>query len=273
MSVRVLIVDDEPLALDRLRLAFRAVPGAALVGEARNGREALQQIEHLRPDIVILDIQMPGDSGLDVARAALAMTEPPEIVFATAFDTYATEAFDIEASDYLLKPIRVDRLRAAIDRAQRRLDARAAGSRIGELELIVHALRQRQPSAAEASQYETEIWAPRPGGVSRVPIDNVVWIEAARDYLLLHTPHRSFILRETMNNIGARLDPERVLRVHRSAFVNKSHIENIERHGRDGVALTLGNGAIVRVGASYRASVLSALGAFVPNRKSQTSTQ
>lgn len=270
MNIRVLLVDDEPLALDRLRIAFRAVADASVVGDARNGQEALQKIEELHPDVVILDVQMPGGNGLDVARAAATMDEPPEIVFATAFDAYATEAFDIDASDYLLKPIRLDRLLCAIDRARRRLDARAAGSRIEELELIVQALRQRPAQAIEVSRYEAEIWAPRPGGVSRVAIDNLVWIEAARDYLLLHTLHRSFILRETMNNMGARLDPERMLRAHRSAFINKSHVQNIERHGRDGVAVTLSNGAVVRVGATYRESVLAALGAYIPNRKSET---
>jgi DNA-binding LytR/AlgR family response regulator len=264
MTLRVLIVDDEPLALDRIRFAMQAASNATVVGEARSGSEALKQVHALMPDIVLLDVQMPSGSGIDVARKLQAMRAGPEVIFATAFDSYAAEAFDLDASDYLLKPIRDDRLLSAIDRAVRRIEARRAGERIAELELVVQALQQ--PNGTPGAEYEAEIWAPRPGGVSRLPIENIIWIEAARDYLLVHTAHRSFILRETMSGIGKRLDPARMLRVHRSAFVNKSKIEAAARFGRDGVSLTLTNGAVVRVGATYRDPVLRAMGAIIPNR-------
>ena len=265
MTLRVLIVDDEPLALDRIRFALRAASDATIVGEARSGAEALKQVDALMPDIVLLDVQMPGGGGIDVARQMQAMRPGPEVIFATAFDSYAAEAFDLDASDYLLKPIRDDRLLSAIDRAVRRIEARHAGERIAELELVVQALQR--PSETPGAKYSAELWAPRPGGVSRLPIENIIWIEAARDYLLVHTLHRSFILRETMGGVGKRLDPERMLRVHRSAFVNKSNIETATRSGRDGVRLTLTNGAIVRVGATYRDAVLGAMGAAIPNRR------
>ncbi|MGE3839747.1 MAG: LytR/AlgR family response regulator transcription factor [Hyphomonadaceae bacterium] len=264
MNLRVVIVDDEPLALDRLRLAFRAISGAAIVGEARNGEEALALIGHHAPDLVLLDIQMPRGNGLEIARRLAQGGTGPEVVFATAFDTYATEAFDIDVSDYLLKPIRIDRLQAAIDRARRRLEARLAGERISELELVVDALRKREPAAAP--RFESELWAPRPGGLSRISLDAIIWIEAARDYLLVHTAHRTFAIRETMSNLGARFDPQRLLRVHRSAYVNKASIEAVERQGRDALTLTLSSGAVVRIGASYREAILDALGAVVPNR-------
>lgn len=268
MSLRVLIVDDEPLALSRLRVAFRAVPEAVIVGEARSGADALEQIEALRPDVVLLDVQMPDGNGVEVARRLQVRSDGPEVIFVTAFDSYAAIAFDLDASDYLLKPVHIDRLQAAIGRAERRREARQAGERIIELELVVQALRGQSNEAQPKTRYEDELWAPRPGGVARVPIQNVIWIEAARDYILVHTGHRSFILRETMNSLGDRLDPAVMLRVHRSAFVNKTRVDRIERFGRDGINLILANGAIVRVGATYKDAVLGALGTSIPNRRS-----
>ncbi len=264
MKLRVLIVDDEPLALDRLRFELERAADVLVVGEAQSGAEALKKCGSARPDVVLLDIQMPGGSGIEVARKFQTMPAAPEVIFATAFDSHAAEAFNLDASDYLLKPIRADRLLSALERARRRIQARQAGERIAELELVVEALRQ--PAGSSAPQYDGEIWAPRPGGVSRIPIESVIWIEAARDYLLVHTAHRSFILRETMNGMGRRLDPGNMLRVHRSAFVNKTMVDAASRCGRDGVTLTLRNGAIIRVGASYREDVLAALGMFIPNR-------
>lgn len=265
MTLRILIVDDEPLALDRIRIALRAANDVAIVGEARTGAEALKQCAALKPDIVLLDIQMPGGTGVEVARRLQSAKVGPELIFVTAFDSFAAEAFEIDASDYLLKPIRADRLLSAIDRANRRMSARRAGDRIAELELVVQKLSQ--PTLSTASSYDAEIWVPRPGGLSRLPVENIVWIEAARDYLLVHTEHRSFILRETMSGMGRRLDPIRMLRVHRSAFVNKAMVADVARCGRDGVSLTLTNGAIIRVGASYREEALKAFGASIPNRK------
>lgn len=264
MNLRILLVDDEPLALERLRAVIADATGAVAVGTARNGAEAKAQAATLRPDVVLLDIQMPGPDGLEVARILKRLPQPPEIVFVTAFDHYAAEAFDLDVSDYLLKPIRADRVQAAILRARRRLEARNAGERIEELELVVKALRQsRGPTEP---RYEEEIWVPRPGGASRVPVDNIVWIEAARDYLLMHTQHRSFILRGTMADMAARLDPQKIIRVHRSAFVHKDQVDAVERAGRDGLDLILSNGTTVRVGANYRETAMNVLGITVARR-------
>lgn len=265
MTLRILIVDDEPLALDRIRIALQAARGVSIIGEARTGAEALKLCAALNPDVVLLDIQMPGGTGVEVARKLQAAHESPELIFVTAFDSYAAEAFDLDASDYLLKPIRADRLLSAIDRARRRINAQQAGERIAELELVVQKLSQ--PMKPSIASYDAEIWVPRPGGLSRLPVENIIWIEAARDYLLVHTAHRSFILRETMSGMGRRLDPKQMLRVHRSAFVNKAMVGAVSRCGRDGVNLTLTNNAVIRVGASYREEVLKAFSATIPNRK------
>ncbi len=277
MTLTVLIVDDEPLAIDRLRIGFRGLAGARVVGAARTGEEAIDLIASLTPDVVILDIQMPGRTGLEVARAVRETNSAgPEVIFATAYDAYAPEAFEIDASDYLLKPIRFERLQIAIDRARRRIEARRAGERISELELVVGALRESVVTAqggAAPGPYEFEIWIPRAGGLARVPVANIQWVEAARDYVLIHTDHRSYIVRETMAGFGARLDPSQVLRVHRSAYVNRRHVESVDRIGRGGLRLRLASGAEVPVGMSYRNAVLAGLGTEgVAERKADAAT-
>ena len=267
MTLSVLIVDDEPLALDRLRLAFRTIDDARIVGHACDGEEAVALAAKLTPDLIMLDVQMPKVTGIEAAKALRQFENTPEIVFLTAFGAYASDAFDVEAADYLLKPVRIDRLRAAISRAKRRIDARRLGERIDELELILHALRAREHQPVAKQAYDTEIWAPRRGGLSRVPIGNVIWIEAAGDYLLVHTLHSSFMMHQTMAGLAKRLDPTVMLRAHRSAFVNRYHIESAERIGRDGICLTLSTGAEVRVGANYRAAIQAALKGPIPNRR------
>ncbi|HRD44943.1 MAG TPA: LytTR family DNA-binding domain-containing protein [Caulobacter sp.] len=277
MTLTVLIVDDEPLAIDRLKVGFRGLAGVRVVGSARSGEEAIDMIAALTPDLVILDIQMPGRTGLEIARVMKETSEPgPEVIFATAYDAYAPEAFEVDASDYLLKPIRFERLQIAVDRARRRIDARRAGQRISELELVVDALRDSvaaAPGGAAQSLYETEIWIPRAGGLARVPVANIQWVEAARDYILIHTEHRSYIVRETMAGIGGRLDPSLVLRVHRSAYVNRLHVESVDRTGRGGLRLRLAGGAEVPVGMSYRNAVLTGLGTEGGDRKSDVTVR
>ena len=258
--LRVFIVDDEPLALDRLKQALRAIDGAQLVGQASNGKTALKGIEDTSPDLVLLDMKMPELSGLDVAAALKAGDTATEIVFVTAFDSFASEAFEVDAADYLVKPVRLDRLESAINRAARRREAREAEQRVEELELVVDALRKSQSARRKAPLYDEELWAPRAGRLARIPVDSVIWIEAARDYMLVHTAHRTHILRETMANLEKRLDPDVFVRAHRSALVNTSHIVATEKNGRDGLVLQTISGSRIRVGLGRRASVKARLG-------------
>lgn len=251
--MRVLLVDDEALALDRLRTFFGDIEGAEVVGQARDGDEALVEIQRLHPDLVILDIQMPGRNGLRAA-AELKIDPRPEIVFVTAHEHYAPDAFDVDAADYLLKPVRFDRLRQAVDRARRRREMREQAARTGQLEEEVAQLRSSGPVGLEDNGF----WVPERSGQRRVPIESIDWIEAARDYVLLHTNVRSHLLRVTMTALEEKLTGTPLLRVHRSAFVRPDKVVEVKRENRS-LSLVLADGAIVQVGPSYVTAVKAAL--------------
>lgn len=236
--MRLLLVDDEPAALERLAALLGQVPDVEIVGAARNGREAAEAVEALRPDLVLLDIQMPERSGLAVA-AALPPEDRPEIVFVTAFELYAADAFEVEAADYLLKPVRFDRLRQAIERARRRRTMRAAAARI------------EQAQDAPIEEDLDGFWVQVRAGYVRVPLSQIDWIEAAKDYVLLHTATRSHIHRATMTALERKLNPAELMRVHRSAFVRPARVRQVLRLGKGLISLVLEDGVEVAVGPSY----------------------
>ncbi|USQ94736.1 LytR/AlgR family response regulator transcription factor [Caulobacter sp. RL271] len=245
MELKVLLVDDEPAALERLSALFAQIPDTRLVGVARNGREAGQAIAELAPDLVMLDIQMPELSGLALA-SELATETRPEIVFVTAFEVYAADAFAVEAADYLLKPVRFDRLRQAVERARRRRTLRKA------FELA---------EAAPVRENDLDgIWVATRQGHVRVAVAEIDWIEAAKDYVLLHTATRSHIHRITMSALEQALDPAKMIRVHRSAFVSPDRVEAVNRLGKGLIALVLRDGVAVPVGPTYVKAVQARLG-------------
>jgi two-component system LytT family response regulator len=252
--MRVLLVDDEGLAIDRLATLLRDIDGVELVGTATSGDEALERIAMLRPDLVILDIQMPGRDGLRTA-ADIPIDPRPEIVFVTAHDHYAPDAFDVDAADYLLKPVRLDRLTQAIGRARRRRALREQANIAGQLAEQVETLRSNIAEHRE----EAGFWVPERQGQRRVQLDTINWIEAARDYVLLHTDMRSHMLRITMSALEAKLGGGALLRVHRSAFVRPDRVVEIRREHRS-VTLILTDGAHVPVGPSYLAAIEATLG-------------
>jgi two-component system, LytTR family, response regulator len=254
--MRILLVDDEQLALDRLRVFFGDIEDVEVVGEARDGDSALRLVEELRPDLVILDIQMPGRNGLRTASDI--MVDPrPEVVFVTAHEHYAPDAFDLEAADYILKPVRFDRLRVATERARRRRGLREIAARADQLEAEMRILRDDR--SAIARKPDPEIWVPERHGQRRVPIETIDWIEAARDYVLLHTELRSHMLRATMSMLEEKLAGTALIRVHRSAFVRPSKVAEVRREART-MSLILQDGTSIQVGPSYTDTVEHALG-------------
>jgi two-component system, LytTR family, response regulator len=246
MTLRTLLVDDEPLALERLQVFFRDISGAEVVGTARDGREAAEAIERLRPDLALLDIQMPEQNGLRVA-ATLSPEQRPEIIFVTAFEQYAPDAFEVEAADYLLKPVRFDRLWQAVERAKRRKHLRALAD------------RAEASAAPQPESHEDGLWVPTRTGAVFVPVESIDWIEAQRDYVMLHTATRSHILRISMRALEEKLDPAQLMRVHRSAFARPANVVEVQRLGRTISALLLRDGAIVQVGPNYSKAVAERL--------------
>ncbi len=247
--LRVLAIDDEALALRRVEMAMREMEDAELVGMARGGRDGQRLALALKPDVLLLDINMPGVDGFDVVEG-LEADQLPLLIFVTAYNEHAIRAFDVSAVDYLLKPLEFDRLKQALQRAQRTLRMRDADDRAAELNALVTALRSMR-SAQSTPRYESEFWVPKGAGFERVRVDAIDWIEAERDYVHLHAEGKSWLLRETMARMQDRLDPEIFTRVHRSALVRKERIALIERAGYGKLRLRLTTGAQVPVGSTF----------------------
>lgn len=247
IRLRVLLVDDEPLALERLAALFRQLPDVEVVGTAGDGREASEKMVSLSPDLVMLDISMPKKSGLVVA-ADLPVEQRPEIVFVTAFEQYAPDAFEVDAADYLLKPVRFDRLRQAVERAKRR-------------RALKHASERAVAAPQATSDHHIEaLWVKVSGGQVRVAVQQIEWIEAAGDYVMLHTATRSYIHNASMGALEQVLNPRELTRVHRSTFVRPSLVAGVQRLGRGLIALEMSDGAVVQVGPNYTKAVLAVLG-------------
>lgn len=245
MPLRILLVDDEQLAIDRLRDLLGKIEDVEIVATADTTAKARVIIGKEHIDLVLLDIQMPGGSGMALA-ADLPLTDRPEIVFVTAFGRFALDAFEVDAADYLLKPVRVDRLRQAIARAKRRMEA-------------TRFVKQASGFERCSNEFLQEIWVQTSGGQIRIDIEMIEWIEAAKDYVVLHTSTRSYLHRMQMSVLEAMIDPGALMRVHRSTFVRLSLVQRLEQPGKGALRLVLRDGAIVQVGPSYVKAVLERL--------------
>jgi two-component system response regulator AlgR len=246
MTIRTMIVDDEPLAVERLQMLCAREPRIALVGTATDGEAALRLIEGLRPDLVMLDIAMPLLDGVGVARAVGRMGIRPAIIFVTAFEGFAVEAFDLAAIDYLLKPVAHDRLTRAIDRVEVALHSRPSSATTAPAE--------PEPAWAE------EFWVPHRSELIRVGVDQIDRIEAERDYMRLHVGSHSYLLHQTISSLEERLDPQHFVRLHRSHIVRREHIARL-RHDGSGVWFAcLSGGNEIRIGRTYLANAKAMTG-------------
>ena len=231
MTLRTIVVDDEPLARQRVADLVRGRPELTLVAEAEDGRAALDLIAELRPDLVFLDIQMPELNGFEVI-SALEDDAMPRFVFITAFDDYAVRAFEVDAMDYLLKPVTNERFDAAVSRVLSRTSPGDASP--------VRALADR---AAEArSERPTRLVARRGNRHYFVRVADVDWIEAVGNYVRLQTGESSHLIRETMRALEAKLDPAQFVRMHRSAIVAIDRIDGIQSRDAGEYVVTLRDG-------------------------------
>ncbi len=252
--LRLLLADDEPLALRRLRLALQAIPDVEIVGAANDGAQAIDAMRELRPDVVLLDIKMPLANGFEVANA-IEESGGPTVIFVTAFDSYALRAFETSAVDYLLKPVEFERLASALMRARERRAAQSAGRRAEELASVLDALR-RESQDRDGPRFEKEFWIRERGRFLRVPVVDVERIEAERDYVRLFWEGRTLLYRETMSHLEERLDPDVMLRVHRSAFVNWKRLKAVQRDANGRLLAVLDSGDEVPVSRAYAQRVL-----------------
>ena len=261
-KLRVLIVDDEKLARRGLEIRMQTAGDIEICGHSRNGREALADIAELKPDIVFLDIQMPGMDGFDVLRQ-MAGPDMPIVIFVTAYAEYAIRAFEANALDYLLKPIDEPRLHAALDRARKQLDIReATGHRARLLKLICdltgkeYTLEQALTDQPGSGPKHPQRLAIKDGKqTTSVAVADIIWIDAAGDYLCVHTPEQTHVLRGTMKKLEQVLDPERFVRVHRSTIVNGHHVRSMRSHTNGEYFLTLDCDKELKLSRSYKKNV------------------
>jgi two-component system LytT family response regulator len=243
-KISVLIVDDEPLARHGLRSMLEEEKDLHIVAEAGDGDEALRQIAAHAPDVVFLDIQMPETDGFDVIRS-LPKKKIPLIVFVTAFDQFAVQAFDSHALDYILKPFDAERVRLALHRIREmvRLKTNAAYS-----ETILDALA----SLRSPAKYIERITVRNAGKISFVPVEEIVWIEAAADYIVIHTRTGKQTTRDMLGSVEQQLDPSRFVRIHRSAIVNLLAIRELRPEHHGDLTVLLDQGTTLTVSRSYR---------------------
>ena len=258
MTIRTILVDDEPLAIQGPQLRLAPHEDVEIIETCLNGREAIRAIKTHKPDLVFLDIQMPGFDGFSVIQGLMEV-EPPLFVFVTAYQDHAIRAFEAQAMDYLLKPVDEQRLADTLDRVRQRLAERRGVEEAGRLKEV---LQEVAPDAAgtlaegddapASNRFERLINIKDRGQIFRVDVDTIERIDAAGDYMCIYTGDNTLILRETMKDLEKRLDPRRFQRVHRSTIVNLDLVRQVKPHTNGECFLVLDSGAQVKVSRSYR---------------------
>lgn len=238
--IRTLVVDDEPLAIERLQILCAREPLIDLVGTASDGEAALRLLEALEPEMLLLDIAMPGLDGIGVAKAVEKLDRRPAIIFCTAFDQYAVTAFDLSATDYLLKPVSQDRLGRAVARVVER--------------------RRAPPDEGPTPEHAQEFWVPHRSEMIRIATQDIDRIEAERDYMRLHIGTRSFLLHQTITELERRLDPAQFVRLHRSTIVRRDRIARLSHDGMGVWHAVLTDEERIRIGRTYLPTARTLMG-------------
>lgn len=236
--LRTLIVDDEPLAIERMQVLCAEIDSLLVVGTASDGESALRLATKLSPDLLLLDMTMPGMDGLAVAREVAAQDEPPAVIFVTAHEDFAVEAFDLDAVDYVLKPVAADRLERAVARAIARRGSRKPGD----------------------ARWLQEFWVPHRSELLRIEASQVDRIDAERDYVRLNVGERSYLLLQTIAGLEAKLDPEQFIRIHRSTILRRDAIAGLRHEGLGVWSAELAGGETLRIGRTYLRKVKAMAG-------------
>jgi two-component system, LytTR family, response regulator len=250
--IRVLIADDEPLARRGTRAVLSREPDIEIVAECETGEEAVREIRARRPDLVFLDIEMPAGNGFQVLEA-LPADEMPVVVFITAHDRHALEAFETHAIDYLLKPVDPERFAIALERARAAVSYKEREQWPRRLAALLHDMKS-------PPRYRSRLMVRGAGRVLLVPVTDIDWIEAASNYARLHLGTKIHLLRETLGNLEAELDPDRFCRIHRSTIVNLERIKEIVPEARGDQVLVLHDGTRLDLSARHRETLEERLG-------------
>ncbi|MET3825487.1 MULTISPECIES: LytR/AlgR family response regulator transcription factor [Sphingomonas] len=258
MTIRTILVDDEKLATQGLQLRLAAHEDIEIIDTCQNGREAIRSIKTHKPDLVFLDIQMPGFDGFSVVQGLMEV-EPPLFVFVTAYSDHALKAFETDAVDYLMKPVEESRLADTLDRVRQRLSEKRGAVEVDRLKEVIAEIA---PDSVEnltdggeqvsSNRFEKLINIKDRGQIFRVDVDTIERIDAAGDYMCIYTGDNTLILRETMKDLEKRLDPRRFQRVHRSTIVNLDLVKEVKPHTNGECFLVLQSNAQVKVSRSYR---------------------
>jgi DNA-binding LytR/AlgR family response regulator len=240
-ALKTIIVDDEPLAVERMAILCRDIDGIHVVGTAEDGASAVQLIKNKQADLVFLDIGMPDQDGISIAKSLAILPHPPAIIFVTAFDGFAVDAFNLAAVDYVLKPASAERLALAVQRATER---RA----------------KSEPEPPHPSDYADEFWIPHRSELIRIAAIDIERVDAERDYMRLTLGERSYLMHQTITALEARLNPRDFIRLHRSIIVRRDLIERLghDRTGAWHAELTTGD--VVRIGRTYLPNAKSMAG-------------
>ena len=260
--LKALIVDDEELARRGLAIRLRKFDDVEICGESRNGREAIDAVREKAPDIVFLDVQMPGIDGFGVLRR-LSGRDMPIVIFVTAYDEFALRAFEANALDYLLKPINDERLASAIDRARQARDEKLACLHRSKLLKLVCELTGREMTlegaisgaAAAGNRFPERLAIRDSGETINVNVASIDWIDAAGDYMCVHAEGDTHVLRGTMKRLEQLLDPERFVRIHRSTIVNRLRVRSLRPHRNGEYFLTLDNSQELKLSRKYKSNL------------------
>ncbi|GAA4084705.1 LytTR family DNA-binding domain-containing protein [Zhongshania borealis] len=260
-NLRVLLVDDEPLARKLLRTCLGSIPNIEILGECGNGRDAVRAVMELDPDLIFLDIQMPGMNGFDVIKA-LQSDAMPMVIFSTAYEQYALHAFDVHAVDYLLKPLDEERLLLAVDRARARLATQAQESKqpllsaIEEIAEKIHAREVTEGTLSTTSDIK-KLAIKDSDTIMMVQEKDIDWVDAAGDYMCIHVNGTTHIMRCTLKVLLAKLDSTIFKQIHRSTIVNLEKIEQVKSHTKGEYFLYLDCGEQLKVSRNFRDEIKS----------------
>jgi two-component system response regulator AlgR len=236
--LKTLIVDDEPLAVERMQVICARIDDLSVVGTASDGAAALRLVEALSPDLILLDMTMPETDGLSVAKVLAKKDNAPAVIFVTAHDNYAVAAFDLDAVDYVLKPVKPERLERAIRRA----------------------LARRDEGGAATSEWLEELWIPHRSELIRIAASQIGRIDAERDYVRIHVEDRSYLLLQTIAGLEKRLDPDQFIRIHRSTILRKDRITGLRHDGLGVWSAEMDDGEALRIGRTYLPKVKAMAG-------------